>query len=315
MKYLAELREGERINDIYLCVSRQSALTENGKPYENLTTADRTGSLNAKIWEPSSGGIEDFEELDYIQITGDVLNYQGALQVSIKRLKKARAGEYDPANYLPVSERDADVMQKELTEYIESVKNPYLNSLLKLFFVEDEEFLKKFSSSSAAKQIHHGFVGGLLEHTLAVSKLCSFYARSYPILNHDLLVTAALLHDVGKIREISAFPQNDYTDEGQLVGHIVIGAEMIASRAAGIDGFPPQLLSELTHCILSHHGEYEFGSPKKPALAEAMALNFADNTDARMEMMKELFRASAGRTGWLGYNRLVESNLRKSGEW
>ncbi|MCR4907586.1 MAG: HD domain-containing protein [Lachnospiraceae bacterium] len=315
MKYLAELREGERINDIYLCRAKQSALTKNGKPYENLTIADRSGSLNAKIWEPSSGGIEDFEELDYIQITGDVLNYQGALQVSIKRLKKARAGEYNPADYLPVSERNTDTMRRELTQFVESVKNPFLHTLLKRFFAEDEAFLKIFTTASAAKQIHHGFVGGLLEHTLSVTKLCEYYTKAYPILNHDLLVSAALLHDIGKVRELSAFPQNDYTDEGQLVGHIVIGAEMISERASTIEDFPPELLSELTHCILAHHGEYEFGSPKKPALVEAMALNFADNTDARMEMMKEIFASSAGRSGWLGYNKLVESNLRKSGEW
>ncbi len=315
MKFLNQLREGERINDIYLCRSKQSAVTKNGKPYDNLTITDRTASLNAKVWEPTSEGIEDYEELDYIQITGDVLSYQGALQVSIKRLKRARKGDYNPADYLPVSERDEAVMRRELAEYIESVRNPFLHTLLNRFFTEDSEFLDKFCSGSAAKQIHHGFVGGLLEHTLAVTKLCTFFADNYPILNHDLLVTASLLHDIGKVRELSAFPQNDYTDEGQLVGHIVIGAEMITRKASGIEDFPPQLLAELTHCILAHHGEFEFGSPKKPALVEALALNLADNTDARMEMMKELFLSYAGKTGWLGYQRQLESNVRKTGDW
>lgn len=315
MKYLSDLHDGEHINDVYLIKTKQSAVTKNGKPYENLTVADRTGSLNAKIWEPNSGGIEEFEELDYAFLTGDVSSYQGALQISIKRLKVAREGEYDPADYLPVSARDVDEMYRDLLNVINTVKNPHLNLLLKKFFEEDEAFIGSFKKSSAAKQIHHGFVGGLIEHTLSVTRLCKYYTKAYPDLNHDLLISASILHDIGKTRELSAFPHNDYTDEGQLVGHIVIGASMITEKAHEIEDFPEQLLTELVHCILSHHGEYEFGSPKKPALMEAMALNLADNTDAKMESMKELFSNSAGKSGWLGYNRIMESNVRKTGNW
>ena len=155
-------------------------------------------------------------------------------------------------------------------------------------------------------------MGGLLEHTLSVTKLCDFYCKQYPILNRDLLVTAALFHDVGKIKELSRFPENDYTDEGQLLGHIVIGAEMVSDGIRRIEGFPKKLKDELLHCILAHHGELEFGSPKKPALVEALALAFADNVDAKMEMMKELFAASRTQEGWLGYNKLLESNVRRT---
>ncbi|MCR5625813.1 MAG: HD domain-containing protein [Lachnospiraceae bacterium] len=315
MKYLADLHDGDHINDVYLIKTKQSAVTKNGKPYDNLTIADKSASLNAKIWEPNSGGIEEYEELDYAFLTGDVSSYQGALQVSVKRLKVAHEGEFDPADYVPVSAKDVDSMFKQLMQFIEGVKNPYLNLVLKKFFVEDEAFIKKFKSNSAAKMIHHGFVGGLLEHTLSVTRLCDYYTKAYPALNHDLLITSAILHDIGKTRELSAFPMNDYTDEGQLMGHIVIGAEMIAFKIAEIDDFPVQLKSELIHCILAHHGEYEYGSPKKPALMEAMALNLADNTDAKMETMTELFNANVGKSGWLGYNRLMESNVRKTGEW
>ncbi len=312
MKFIETLREGERINDVYLCKYKQSAMTKNGKPYENVILQDKTGTIDAKIWEPNSMGIDDFEMLDYVAVMGDVTSFQGALQVSIKRVRKVREGEYDPANYLPVSEYDIEEMYGQLLGFVNAIKNPYLSQVAKYFFVEDEEFVKRFKFSSAAKSVHHGFVGGLLEHTLSVLKLCQFYVKQYPILNEDLLYTAALCHDIGKVYELSAFPENDYTDDGQLLGHIVMGCEMVGERIHAIDGFPKKLANELKHCILAHHGELEFGSPKKPALVEAVALNFADNTDAKMETLKEIFRAAGDQNDWLGYNRLLESNIRKT---
>ena len=179
-------------------------------------------------------------------------------------------------------------------------------------FIRDEKFVKSFKNSSAAKTVHHSFVGGLLEHTLSVVKLCDYYCRMYPLLNRDLLLSAALCHDIGKTRELSAFPRNDYTDAGQFLGHIVIGVEMVGEKIREIEGFPELLSAELKHCILSHHGEFEFGSPKKPAIMEAAALNFADNTDAKMQTFTELLEGTK-ETEWLGFNRLFESNIRKTG--
>lgn len=313
MKYIDTLREGERVGEIFLCKHKQTALTKNGKPYESLILQDKTGTLDAKIWDPNSQGIDDFDALDYIDVVGDVTSFQGALQLNVKRVRKVQEGEYDPKDYLPVSEKDIDQMYQELTGFISSMKNPYLKKLAESFFVEDEEFAKRFKFHSAAKSVHHGFVGGLLEHTLSVTKLCNYFAESYEILNRDLLLSAAMFHDIGKLQEISIFPENDYTDDGQLLGHIMIGAEMVGERIYGIEGFPRKLSSELKHCILAHHGELEFGSPKKPALAEAVALSFADNADAKLQTMKEAFAAvPAGNTEWLGYNRLFESNIRKT---
>lgn len=209
-----------------------------------------------------------------------------------------------------MSAKDNDTMYLELLEYIESIQNPYLKKLLEAFFEEDEEFVKKFRQSSAAKTVHHGFVGGLLEHTLSVTKLCDYYCSAYPILNRDLLLTAAMCHDIGKVKEISLFPENDYTDDGQLLGHIVMGSQMVAERAGTIVNFPHGLLTQVQHCILAHHGKYEYGSPKIPALIEALALNYADDTDAKLETFKEILENNSGNQGWLGYNRLFESNLR-----
>lgn len=312
MKYIKDYKEGDRLSDIYLCKHKQSAVTKNGKPYDNVILQDKTGTIDAKIWDPNNAGIEDFESMDYIEVYGDVTSFQGALQVNVKRVRKCREGEYTPADYLPVSKFGIPEMTEELLKFIGSIKNPYLHGVLEAFFVKDPDFLKAFQQSSAAKTVHHGFVGGLLQHTLAVTKLCDYYCTQYPILNRDLLLTAAICHDIGKTKELSLFPLNDYTEDGQFLGHIMIGTEMVGEKIRQIEGFPTLLANELKHCILSHHGELEFGSPKKPAIVEAVALSYADNTDAKIETFTELLENTTGQ-GWLGYNRLFESNVRSTG--
>lgn len=311
MKYIKDYKEGDRVFDIYLCKHKQSAVTKNGKQYDNVILQDKTGTIDAKVWDPNSAGIEEFDTLDYIEVYGEITSFQGALQVNVKRVRNCKEGEYVPADYLPVSKYDNDVMYKELLGFVDSIKNQYLKAMLQELFVKDEKFVKAFRQSSAAKTVHHGFVGGLLEHTLSVTKLCDYYCSTYPLLQRDLLIAAALCHDIGKTRELSLFPENDYTDDGQLLGHIVIGTEMVGELIRRIDGFPSVLAGELKHCILAHHGEFEYGSPKKPAIMEAAALNFADNTDAKMQTFTELLE-NTNEQGWLGYNRLFESNVRKT---
>ena len=309
MKYIKDYKDGDRVFDIYLCKHKVSAMTKNGKPYESILLQDKTGTLDAKIWDPNNAGIGEFEVLDYIEVYGEVTSFQGALQVNVKRIRKCQEGEYSPADYLPVSKYNIDEMFGALLSYIDQVENKYLKELLKAFFVEDEAFITAFKKSSAAKTVHHGFMGGLLQHTLSVVRLCEYYCSAYSMLNKDLLISAAICHDIGKTREISLFPQNDYTDEGQFLGHIVIGTEMVGEKIRKIEGFPTMLASELKHCILAHHGEYEFGSPKKPAIMEAVALNFADNTDAKLQTFTEMLENST-ETGWMGFNRLFDSNVR-----
>lgn len=313
MKYIKDYKDGDRVFDIYFCKFKSSAVTKNGKNYDNVILQDKTGTLDAKIWDPNNAGIADFDAMDYIEVYGEVTSFNGALQVNVKRVRRCEEGEYDEKEYMPVSKKNLDEMYAELLKIIESIKNTYLQTLLKKFFVEDKEFAKRFKRASAAKSVHHGFIGGLLEHTLSVTKLCDYYCTAYPVLNRDLLLTAAICHDIGKTKEISAFPMNDYTDAGQFLGHIVIGSEMISEKAREIPEFPPMLEMELKHCILAHHGEYEYGSPKKPALIEAVALNKADDTDAKMETFTEILDATQ-ETGWLGFNRLFESNLKRTSE-
>lgn len=314
MKYIETLREGMRISEVYLCKTKQIALTKSGKEYGNLTLQDKTGTVDAKIWDLSSPGVGNFEAMDYIHVDADVTVFMGSNQLNVKRVRKADEGEYIPADYLPVSSKDIPSMYNELLGIIATIKNPYLRKLTESYFVEDRTFAKAFQFHSAAKSVHHGFVGGLLEHTLSVTKMCSYFAKSYPMLNRDLLLTAAMFHDIGKTKELSTFPENDYTDDGQLLGHIIIGTEMISDRIRTIPGFPDRLAAELKHCILAHHGELEYGSPKKPAILEALALNFADNADAKMETMIEVLQSAGTNQGWLGYNRLLETNIRKTTE-
>ena len=311
MKFIKDFKDGDRVFDIYLCKHKQSAVTKNGKPYDNVILQDKTGTIDAKIWEPNNAGIDDFDALDYVEVYGDVSSFQGALQVSVKRVRRCREGEFNPADYLPVSKKGIEPMYAELKSIINSLSNPYLKKLMQSIFIEDKAFAKAFCNSSAAKSVHHGFVGGLLEHTLSVTKLCDYYCSAYPILKRDLLLSAAMCHDIGKARELSAFPENDYTDEGQLLGHIVMGSEMVGEKIRAIDGFPKVLGNELRHCILAHHGKLEYGSPKTPALIEALALNYADDTDAKIQTFSEILNGTQ-ETGWMGYNRLFESNVRKT---
>ena len=313
MRYIGELREGDRVSEVYLCKQKVVAKTKAGKTYYSLILQDKSGVIDTKIWDLNNG-IAHFEQMDYVKVDGSVTSFQGSLQLNVHRLRKAAEGEYDQKEYIPCSPHDIDEMYRELTGFVNRIQNRYLRKLLVVFF-GDQEFAERFRAHSAAKRVHHGYMGGLLEHTLHVTKLCDFYCGLYPVLNRDLLITAAICHDIGKLDELSAFPENDYTDEGQLLGHIVIGLLMVDEKIREIEGFPVKLANELKHCIAAHHGELEFGSPKKPALIEAMALHFADNTDAKMETFMEALAEENTNSGeWRGFHRLLDSNIRSTGQ-
>ncbi len=312
MRYLKELRDGETVSENYFCKQKQALQTKAGKNYYSLLLQDKTGTLDGKVWELNAG-IEHFEAMDYIRVEGQVVSFQGALQLNIRRIRKLSEGEYDISEFMPCTAKDQTAMYQELLGYIASLKEDSLKLLAESYFKEDPKFKEMFLKHSAAKTMHHNFIGGLLEHTVSVTRLCAYLAENYPVLDRDLLLTAAMFHDVGKLAEISAFPENDYTDGGQLLGHIFIGADWLSKRMDKLGGFTVKRKNELLHCILSHHGELEYGSPKKPELAEALALSMADNLDAKLEGVTALFKGT-DETGWLGYQKMFESNMRKTGK-
>lgn len=311
MRYLAELKENDQVVDIYLCINKQVLKSRVGKTYYSLKLQDKSGIFDAKIWDLNEG-INHFDEGDYIKVDGIVVLFQGGFQMNIKRVRKSVPNEYDPKEYVPVSNRDLEEMYEELMVYINSIKSPFMKQLVDSFFVEDIAFIKKFKEHSAAKSMHHNFSGGLLEHTLSVLELCAFYAKQYKVIDQDLLYTAALFHDIGKLEELSAFPIVEYTDSGQLLGHIMISVEWVGSKIRLIDSFPEKLAFLIKHCIISHHGELEYGSPKKPLIIEAFALNFADNTDAKMKALSSIFENNEGEEDWLGWQRMFDSNVRRT---
>ncbi len=312
MRFIQDLRENDFIkNEIYLCKCKQVLTGKSGKSYVSLILQDKTGTIDAKIWD-FSNEIEQYEAMDFVHIDARVTSFQDALQLNVSRIYKGREGEYSPEDYFPVTTKNVEAMYAEIKSFVQSLKEPNLRKLAEDFFIENKEFVKSFKSHSAAKSVHHSFVGGLLEHTLSVVKLCEYYTTSYPILNRDLLITAALFHDIGKLDELSTFPENDYTVDGQLLGHIFIGANKVNRHIQGMGKFPAKLANELIHCILAHHGELEYGSPKKPATAEALALHFADNTDAKMQTVTELLNSGDQKTEWMGYQKLFESNIMRS---
>lgn len=311
MRYISELHEGDMVSEVFLCKTKTSGTSKFGKTYYSLSLQDKTGMIDGKVWELNNA-IGHFEAMDYIMVKGKVTNFQGNNQLNIEMIRKADEGEYQISDYMPSTKKDIDEMYDELLAMIQRVQNPYLKELAMKVFVEDKEFAKKFKIHSAAKSVHHGYIGGLLEHSVSVAKLCEQYAVLYPQLNRDLLVTTALFHDIGKAEELSAFPENDYTDEGQLVGHIVMGTIKLSKLMDEIPGFPAKLANEVKHCILSHHGELEFGSPKKPALAEALVLSQADNLDAKMETFAEVIEKKQEGQEWSGFQRLFDTKIRES---
>ncbi len=315
MKYIEDLKIGDSISEVYLCKEKRSGTTKNGADYFLVTLQDKTGVLEGNIWDVNSPGINEFDKKDYVEVTGVIKEYKGKNQINITSLRVADVNSVNVEDYIPTTDKDINEMYSELLDIIGTVKAPYMKKLLEMYFVNDEAFKKRFCYHSAAKSVHHRFAGGLLEHTLSVTKTCDFIAKQYDYLDRDLLLTAAVFHDVGKLAELSPYPENDYTDAGQMLGHIVMGYNLLSVSISKIENFPEPKKNELLHCILAHHGEYEYGSPKKPSIAEAIALNFADDMDAKLQTMKEVMSKVKGNDiSWQGFNYLFDSNIRKTSE-
>ena len=309
--YLKNIKQGDKIASSFLVAEKNMAFSQKGSPYLTVRLKDKTGEIESKVWENAVELDQLFKKGDIIFIEGRAANYKNSIQISITSIKKIPWDEVESTDYLPAAKADVKEMFNELLGYVEKVSDKFLKALLNAF-LQEEETASLFQRAPAAKGFHHIYLGGLLEHTLSVVRLLEKVADHYPSLNKDMLITGGILHDIGKIYEFSYNNIIDYSDEGRLIGHIVMGVEMINKRIASIDDFPPQLALELRHIILSHHGEFEFGSPKRPKTLEALVIHYIDDLDAKFNAFQAFMADSANNdSDWTAYNRFLERFLYK----
>ena len=312
MRYIRELRENERVIEHYLCKKKESKESRTGKTFLSLRLHDKTGSIDAKVWEITKD-IGHFEEGDVVKVDGTVGSYMNDLQLKVTKLRRSTEGEYLDADFIPATEKDVDEMFAKILTLINTVESKQIKKLLKNIFT-NEERAEIFKSHSAAMYMHHSYMGGLLEHTLSVTETCLFLGARYKYVDLDLLLAGALLHDIGKIYELSPMPQNEYTDDGQMLGHIILGLEMVTNEIAKIENFPHETASLIKHLIISHHGELEFGSPKVPANSEAMILHFADNIDAKLTTFADIYEKDTNPGQWTTFQKSLGRYIRKPGK-
>jgi 3'-5' exoribonuclease len=309
--YLKDIKQGDKVASSFMVAEKNMAFSIKGAPYLNVRLKDKTGELEGKVWDNAIEFDQQFKKGDIIHIEGRAASFRNSIQISIIHINKIPLEEIDPADYLPCVKGDVPAMFDEMMEFVEKVNDKYLRALLHAFF-QEEETASLFKRAPAAKGFHHIYLGGLLEHTLSVLRLLDKVADHYPELNRDMLVTGGILHDIGKIYEFSYNNIIDYSDEGRLIGHIVMGVEMINKKISGIDDFPSQLALELRHIILSHHGEFEFGSPKRPKTLEALIVHYIDDLDAKFNAFKTFMSDSNNNdSDWTSYNRFLERFLYK----
>jgi 3'-5' exoribonuclease len=312
--FVEQLKDGDRIDDPFLVKSARIAETRAGKPYLILTVMDKTGEISGPIWDNAEQLSEKCQPGNFIRLFGQVQSYREKLQLKVDGVDNLDPGDVDPADFVAVSTRSIDEMAEGIQDIVRSVQNPFLKKLLQRFFKKGELW-EAFQSAPAAKGIHHAYVGGLLEHCLSMARLADFLSSHYPGVDRSLLLAGVLLHDIGKLKELqSERGLIDYTPEGRLKGHLVIGSEMVAMEAGTIRDFPQEVLTQLQHLILSHHGRQDFGSPTVPMTVEAFLLSQIDEMDAKMNLMEQLRRKMAEQGfKWSDYQRSLERYLYLSG--
>jgi 3'-5' exoribonuclease len=309
--YLKDIKQGDKVVSSFLVTEKNMAFSQKGFPYLTVRLKDKSGGIEGKVWENAVEFDRQFKKGDIIFIEGRAASYKNSIQISITDIKKIAWEEVEPADYLPAVKADVNAMFNEMIGYIEKVNDKYLQALLNAFF-QEEKTLCLFKRAPAAKGFHHIYLGGLLEHTLSVVRLLEKVSDHYPGLNKDMIITGGILHDIGKIYEFSYDNIIDYSDEGRLIGHIVMGVEMINKKITDIPDFPVQLALELRHIILSHHGEFEFGSPKRPKTLEALVVHYIDDLDAKFNAFQTLMTDSTNiDSDWTTYNRFLERFLYK----
>ena len=307
--WIKDITENNEVKGCYLVKKKSSGITRRGEPFLSLILADRTGEVEAKVWDRAEQLSPLFHEGEIIETIGNAGSYRDRIQIRISQIRVPDQ-EIDPGIFLESAPADISLMMNSLRQILLEVNNPYLRKLIDMF-LGDRQFVSMFKKAPAAKNFHHCYLGGLLEHTLSVCQIARLVADHYPQLNKDLLLTAAFLHDIGKIKEFKFDHQIDYTDEGRLIGHIVLSMAMLSDKLAEFKNFPEDLAIKLKHMILSHHGQYEFGSSKRPKFLEAFALHMVDDLDAKMTGISRMLKRDKREGSWTDFNRLFERYLLK----
>jgi 3'-5' exoribonuclease len=298
----AAQHENQTITTTFVVAAKQIKPKKTGDLYIALTLADRTGQIEAKVWDNVQEVIDSFDQDDFVKVKALLNKYNNRFQLTIHKVRKCEEHEVDFSDYLPKTDKDVDQLWETVREYVASFRNDYLRSLIQVFMA-DPEIEMRYKNAPAAKTLHHAFVGGLLDHVVSLFRSCDLVSRNYPAIDRDLLMSGAFLHDIGKVHELSYARSITYTTSGQLLGHMIIELEMLQKKIALVPGFPPELKILLEHMIISHHGQYEFGSPKLPMFPEALMLHYLDDLDSKMESMRaQLEREADSEDAWTGYN-------------
>ena len=309
MQTISTLKEGDWVDGTFLVAAKQIMIAKNGGMYLSVKLADKTGEVDGKLWDNAEEVAARFDKEDFIRVKGVAANYQGMMQVKMKTVEKVDDSKVDLANFLETSPRNIDEMIKDLSAVAAGIKNKYLNQLMNAFLA-DKAFMDVFRRAPAAKALHHNYIGGLLEHIVELIALAQDVAKHFPGIDTDLLAVGAFLHDIGKVRELSVRKSIEYTTEGRLLGHISLGYEMLAEKIKNIPGFPDELTMLLKHIMLSHHGEYEFGSPKRPKIQEAIIINYLDDLAAKISNFRSTLKKENVEAGeWTYYSKMHDRYL------
>jgi 3'-5' exoribonuclease len=301
--------ENKIITSSFVVVSKQVKPKKTGDPYLALTLGDRCGQIEAKMWDNVEDSLDSFEQDDYLKVKGLLNKYKNRFQITIHKLRRMGDAEVDFADYLPKTTKNVDEMWQTLVDVVATFEDANLKALVQAF-MGDPEIARAYRNAPAAKTLHHAYIGGLLDHVVSLFRSCDLMCRNYPQINRDLLLTGAFLHDIGKIHELSYNRSFSYTTRGQLLGHMIIELEMLQAKLAHLPGFPDELKTCVEHLIISHHGQYDFGSPKLPMFPEALMLHYLDDLDSKMESMRAHFEREAGAEGvWTGYNASLGRSL------
>ena len=304
--YANQIKENEGVDSLFLVKEKISSVTKAGNSYLRLKLGDRSGEIEGRIWTSAESVADSFQRDDFVRVKGKAVFFQDRLQLNIAQIERVEEEGIILSDFFPSTEGDIDEMFRSLIQLSQQVKNPYLEKLLALFW-SDETFLEGFKKAPASKQLHHAYLGGLLEHTLSLTRLVQENAGHYEGLNLDLLITGAIFHDLGKVYELSYRRSFDYSDEGRLLGHIFIGIEKVEDKIRQIPDFPKDLSMLLKHLLLSHHGEYDYGSPKKPMIVEAIVLHQLDDMDAKINGIQQFLKARVPEgSKWSVYHPLFE---------